>query len=534
MIQVLRRSAVLGMLLGLFHAVSATYAQDAHQAQSSAAGAEPANTTPETAGFAQAPIRLDATQRQAIGLTYGMAERRPMEKVIRTVGRLDYDERKVAEVTLKVSGYIQDLFVDYTGKPVRQGDPLFSIYSPDLVSAQQEYLLARQTRERLRDSRVPGALDSAASLVRASRERLRLWDLSDQQIRELEESGRPKLSQIIHSPISGVVVEKMAFKGHGVEPGMMLYKIADLSTIWVYADIYEYELPFVRVGQEAKITLPYFPDQTFTARLTYIYPALDPKTRTAKVRFELANSPDAVLRPEMYGNAELHVPLGERLVVPETAILDSGRRQVVFVDGGDGQLSPREVRLGNRFDHVAEVKEGLSAGERVVTSANFLVDSESKLQGAESMMGMMGAIGMGDWKMASAKPMAMGGESSSGAAARQAPGTPAGAAAIDEKRVGDLLLAIVPAKDPSMGENVLRVRVHDATGAPVTGATVSFNYTMDMAGMTIEESQTKDLGDGMYEGKAKFTMGGPWGLVVQIDRPGKPSLREKFTVRVAG
>ena len=436
------------------------------------------------------------------------------------MGRLDYDERKLAEVTLKVEGYIGDLFVDYTGKPVRKGDPLFTIYSPELVTAQEEYLLAHETLGRLGGSNVPSALDSARSLVRASRERVRLWDLADQQVRALEESRKPELYQTIYSPISGVVIEKMAFKGHRTEPGMPLYKIADLSTVWVYADIYEYELPFVQVGQEARITLAYYPAEEWTARLTYVYPSIDPKTRTAKVRFELPNSGKHQLLPEMYGNVELHVPAGERVAVPETAVLDSGRRQVVFVASTDGQLVPRDVKLGSRFDDYVEVLEGLSPGERVVTSANFLVDSESKLQAAESMMGMMGAIGMGDWKMESARPMEMGGQAGPGQ---------------EERRVGDLMVAVSVGAGPAkVGENAIRVHVRDASGAPVKGAAVSFSYTMDMPGMSIEQARAQERGDGMYEGSARFTMAGPWGLVVEIERPGKPPAREKFTLRVSG
>ena len=473
----------------------------------------------ETASFAHTAIRLDAAQRHAIGLTTAPAERRPLDKVIRTVGRFATDERTLTDVTLKVGGYIQELFVDYTGKAVRKGDPLFTLYSPDLVSAEEEYLLARQTQARLGRSEVPGALEGAAALVRASRERLRLWNLDDAQVRELERRGTPSFEQMIRSPASGVVLEKMAVRGMRIEPGMTLYKIADLSTLWVYADIYEYELPRVHEGQEATIAPSYDPTRTFTARVAYVAPVLDPKTRTAKVRFEVPNSPDSALRPEAYGTVELRVPLGERLVVPETAVLDAGRRQTVFVDGGDGQLRPREVRLGVRADGWAEVLDGVAAGERVVTSANFLVDSESKLQATESMMGMMGALGMGDMKMESARPMDMGGES----AAPQP----------EAKRVGDLLVSVLPAQEPAtVGANTIRVRLTDTGGAPVTGATVGFNYTMDMPGMTIEETGTKDLGNGRYEGAAKFTMGGPWGLVVQIDRPGKPTLREKFTLRV--
>jgi membrane fusion protein, copper/silver efflux system len=495
------------------------------------------DTQPATAGFAEAPIHLDQTQRQMIGLTFGAAERKPVEKVIHTVGRFDYDERKLAEVVLKVSGYIQDVFVDYTGKSVKKGDPLFSIYSPDLVTAQQEYLLARQNLRALGESEVPGARDSAESLLRASRERLRLWDISDAEVAALERSGKPKLAQTIYSPISGVVTEKTALKGHAVEPGMPLYKIADLSTIWVYGDIYEYELPLVHLGQEATITLSYDPSAHFTARVAYISPTLDPKTRTAKVRFELKNSAARVLRPEMYGRVELHASLGERLVVPSTAVLDSGRRQVVFVDGGAGRLVPHEVKVGDRFGDTLEIVDGLQPGERIVTSGNFLVDSESKLQAAESMMGMMGAIGMGDWKMESAKPMDMGGGGAT-EPAQPPPSTPTAtpsAQTPQERRVGDLVIAVSPASEPTTkGESPIQVRLRDANGQPVTGAKVSFSYTMDMPGMRIDQSEAKELGNGLYQGPARFTMGGPWGLVVQIDRSGMPTAREKFTVRVSG
>ena len=233
----------------------------------------------------QVPVQLSPMQRQLIGVTYGVVEKRPLTKVIRTVGRVEYDERKLAEVTLKTAGWIQDLYADYTGKLIKKGQPLFTIYSPDLVTTQQEYLLALRTQEQLKDSHVPGALESAESLVQASRNRLLLWDLTAAQIRALEESSKPQLYQTIYSPISGFIIEKMAFKGHRVEPGMALYKIADLSTIWVHADIYEYELPFIREGQEAVITLAYDPSEQWRGTVDYIYPYLDTQTRTNKVRF---------------------------------------------------------------------------------------------------------------------------------------------------------------------------------------------------------------------------------------------------------
>ncbi|MET0153348.1 MAG: efflux RND transporter periplasmic adaptor subunit [Candidatus Binatia bacterium] len=494
------------------------------------AGGAPAAGDPGAGS--RAAIRLDARERQLAGLTYGTAERRSLEKVIRTVARLDVDERKLTAVTLKVGGYIKDLFVDYTGKPVRKGEPLFSIYSPDLVSAEQEYLIARETQKALVQTKVPSAAESAASLLRASRERLRLWDVSEQQIRAIEEAGEPSLYQTVRSPASGVVLEKMIIAGQSVQAGMTLYRIADLSTIWVYGDVYEYELPFVKVGQPADIRLSSAPARVFHASVAYVYPTLDPKTRTVKVRFELENH-DFFLRPEMFGSVELRVPLGERLVVPKTAVLDSGRRQLVFLSSDDGRLTPREVELGDRVDEYVEIRRGLSAGERVVTSANFLVDSESQLQGAESMMGMMGAIGMGDWKMESARPMAM------GAAEPANPPAPSqakpGLSSTEEKQVGDLRVAVFAAAETAkVGESAIRVSVHDAGGAPVGQAKVSFNYTMDMAGMAIASAEAKELGDGVYEGTATFTMSGPWGLIVQVDRPGKPTLREKFTVRVGG
>ena len=484
----------------------------------------------------RATIQLDARQRQAIGLRYGTADRRSMDKTIRTVGRFDYDERKLAAVSLKVSGYVDKLFVDYTGKAVRKGDPLFTIYSPDLASAEQEYLLALRNQKELAKSSIPSAAAAAESLARASRERLLLWDLGERQIRELEEAGKPSFRQTIRSPASGVVLEKMVVAGQSVQAGMTLYKIADLSTIWVYGDIYEYELPFVKVGQSAEIRLSYAPDRVFDAKVAYLYPTLDPKTRTLKVRFELRNSADQFLRPEMYGDVTLRVPLGERLVVPKTALLDSGRRQIVFVGAGDGRLEPRDVEVGDRVDDFVEIKKGVAAGERIVTSANFLVDSESQLQGAESMMGMMGAIGMGDWKMESAKPMSMGGGGGESPAQAEPTSLPRSeGAGGQEKRIGDLLLTVYPANDTArVGESAIRVRVRDANGGPVAQAKVSFNYTMDMPGMSIVSAEAKELGDGIYEGMAKFSMGGPWSVVVQIDRQGKPSLREKFTVRVSG
>ena len=469
------------------------------------------------------PIRLDPAERQAIGLTWGTVERRPLERTVRAVGRLAYDERRLTDVTLKVGGWVEDLFVDYTGATVARGAPLLTLYSPDLVTAEQEYLLARETAARLAASTVAGAAESADALLRASRERLRLWDLDDAQVRALERTGRVTLAPTIRAPRGGVVVEKAVVRGTRVEPGTVLYRIADLSVVWVFADIYEIDLPFVHVGERATVTLAAVPGRTFPATVAWIAPAVDARTRTARVRLDLRNGDGIVLRPDMYGDVTLHADLGERLLVPETAVLDSGRRQVVFVDGGDGRLVPRPVELGVRLPEWAEVRGGLAEGERVVTSANFLVDSESRLEAAESMMGMMGALGMAHAEMESAKPMTM------------QPGAPAPAGPqLEERVVGDLRIALAPAHPPAVvGENTLRLQLHDASGAPVTGATVRLHYTMDMPGMAIEEADARELRAGVYEATVRFTMAGPWSVVVEIERAGHPPARERFTVRAS-
>jgi Cu(I)/Ag(I) efflux system membrane fusion protein len=466
----------------------------------------------------QATIRLSPEQRQMIGITYGTVEQTALKKTIRAVGRVDFDERRLTDVTFKISGWVQDLFVDYTGKSVRKGEPLLTLYSPDLVTSQEEYLLALRTRDQLAHSTLPEAVNGSQGLVEAARRRLLLWDLTPQQITALEERGTPQTYLTLHAPISGTVVEKEVVKGMRVEPGMRLYRIADLSTVWLYADIYEYEVPLVHEGQEVTVALSYYPGETFKGKITYIYPYLDAQTRTNRVRLEFAN-PQGKLKPGMYANSDIEINLGTTLVVPASAVLQSGLRQLVFVDQGQGVFAPREVKLGVKTDSRFAVLGGLTAGERVVTSGNFLLDSESKLQSATSMMAMMGAIGMGDWKMESAKPMEMG--------AQTAQSKPT------EKKVGTLSILVSTTQEPAkLGDNTLRVQVKDNAGKAVTDAAVSIEYTMDMPGMLIEKADTKRAGDGIYEAPVRFAMAGPWGITVSIRRPGQAEARERFTVSV--
>src|SRR5574337_145963 len=370
------------------------------------AGHEAASTPPAqgrqpvTSEMQMAPgaVMVSPERQQLIGLKTGVVEYRSIERTIRTVGVVEFDERRLADVNIKIEGWIENLLVNFTGERVRKGQPLLTIYSPDLVSTQEEYLQALRAKETLSKSRFPDIASGGDTLLNAARRRLQYWDISDEDIATLERTGTPRKSLTIYSPISGIVIEKMAFRGKKLMPGENLYKVADLSTVWVQGEIYEYEVPLVKLGQAASVTLASYPGELFRGRVSYIYPVLTEKTRTVKVRFEFSNTKDWKLKPQMYANVELKIPFGKRLVVPDEAILDSGTQQLVFIDKGQGTFAPREVKVGARADGYTEILTGLSAGERVVTSANFLIDSESQLKTAVGGMGGMPGMEMGPKK----------------------------------------------------------------------------------------------------------------------------------------
>ncbi|MFO7688711.1 MAG: efflux RND transporter periplasmic adaptor subunit [Desulfobacterales bacterium] len=336
--------------------------------------------------IAPGAVRISPERQQLIGVRFGTVEKRMLQKVIRTVGRIDYDEKRVGIVAPKIGGWIEKLYVDFTGRFVRKGEPLLTIYSPELVATQEEYLLALKAQRNWSASPFDDVSEGGTLLVESARRRLKLWDISDAQIAALENSREPQKTLTLFSPFTGHVLEKMVNRGQFVDAGMALFKIADLSVVWLIADVYEYELPAIRLGQPAVIRMAAFSGETFTGKAIYIYPYLDPQTRTVKVRYEFAN-PHGKLKPEMFADVEISVNLGEKLAVPEGAVIDTGVRQVVLVDRGSGYFEPREVRLGAKAGDVVEVLDGLLAGERVVTSANFLIDSESKLKEAVGGMG---------------------------------------------------------------------------------------------------------------------------------------------------
>ncbi|OGD20550.1 MAG: hypothetical protein A2W03_07795 [Candidatus Aminicenantes bacterium RBG_16_63_16] len=325
----------------------------------------------------RAAVKISPERQQLIGVKTETLKIQPIHKVVKAAGRVDYAEPNISLVTLKFEGWIEKLIVNSTGRLVRRGEPLLEIYSPDLVAAQQEYLLALKAKD------IPG--NAGLSVLNSAREKLRLWDISDQQVESLERTGQVKKTFAIFAPISGFVIEKEVLSGQKIMPGEKLFKIADLSTVWVFGDIYEYELPYVKLGQEAMISLSYFPGETFSGKITYIYPYLNSETRTNRVRIAVKNT-EFKLKPEMYANLEIHVDYGAKLAIPADAVLDAGVKNFAFVDKGEGYFEPREVSLGVKGEGVYEVLGGVAEGERVVISANFLVDSESSLKAALQQM----------------------------------------------------------------------------------------------------------------------------------------------------
>jgi multidrug efflux pump subunit AcrA (membrane-fusion protein) len=326
-------------------------------------------------------VKLSQGKQQLIGVQTATVQRESLFRTVRAVAQLTADETKLAHVHLKVNGWIEQVYVDYVGKLVKKGDPLFTLYSPDLVATEQEYLIARRGKQYLGDSSFPDASQGAASLLNSTRERLRLWDISDQQIKELDETGKVTRTLTFYSPVTGFVMDRKAFPQTAVTPDMDLYVIADLSTIWANAQIYEYEVPYVHVGQIAQMELSYYPGKKYTGRVTYIYPTVDPQTRTVKVRLEFPNS-TFDLKPDMYSEANLKIDYGTQVIVPQSAVLDSGERQTVFVALADGYFEPREIKIGVKLDDKVAVLSGLRPGETIVTSGNFLIDSESRLKSA--------------------------------------------------------------------------------------------------------------------------------------------------------
>lgn len=338
-------------------------------------------------GEAVSEVRINPSTVQNMGVRTAGVERRALSRTVRAMGRVDYDETRMTDVNTKVTGWVEGLFVDFTGQEVKKGQPLLQIYSPELVAAQEEYLTALDYVQRLEQSASAEALKGAQALLGAARQRLIYWDIVEDQIAELEETRHTKRTMTIHSPQEGVVVHRAVFDGAYIRAGEHLYRIADLSRVWVVADIYEYELPWIEEGQAAEVELSYAPGRVFDGVVTYIYPFLESKTRTAKVRMVFDN-PELDLKPEMFATVRIRSEVAkEAVVVPSQAVIRSGERNVVILDLGEGRFAPREVTLGVETGEVYEVTGGLRGDERIVVSSQFLIDSESNLKAALATMG---------------------------------------------------------------------------------------------------------------------------------------------------
>lgn len=337
-----------------------------------------------------ATVTITPEIRQRMGLRLGTVEKRPLAREVRTSARIVIDETRQYLVNTKIEGWVEKLFVNVTGQDVKKGDPLLTIYSPELLSAQEEYLIALKAED------TPGG----AELLAAARRRLQLWDISDGQIEGLAKTREAEKTLTLFAPADGVVLDKNILAGQKIMPDDSLLKIADLRKVWADADIYQSDLPIVTVGTAVEVTLPFWPGKAFRGKVAFITPTLDPGTRTARARLEIEN-PDLLLKPNMYANARLSRESGEALAIPETAVMRTGERTYAFKDGGEGRLIPVAIRVGARSGEYFEVVEGLKEGDKVVTSANFLVDSESSLKAALSAMS--GGDGEGNTENAEAE-----------------------------------------------------------------------------------------------------------------------------------
>lgn len=331
-------------------------------------------------------VRIDPVTTQSIGVRIAKTELRTLSRDLQTVGRIDYDEQRIARLHPKTDGWIEELFIDTTGEEIGEGEILLSIYSPKLVSTQQEYVLALNNLETLSNSPFDDVRRGAESLVATAKERLQLLDVPAHQIKDLEDTHEVKKQLHIHSPAKGVVISVGAREGQYVTPQTELYFIADLSRVWVYVDIFEEELPWVRIGDEAEMRIDAAPGTSFKGQLTYIYPYAERQTRTIKARLEFSNE-YLLLKPEMFANIAIRAnPVTDVVAVPSEAVVRSGLREKVFVSREGGKFEPREVRVGVSSEGWTEIREGLKPGEDVVVSAQFLIDSESKLREAASKM----------------------------------------------------------------------------------------------------------------------------------------------------
>lgn len=455
-----------------------------------------------------APMQLSPQRMQSIGVKIGTVEYKPVNDEVRFYGNVQVDERRLAYVQTRFAGWLRRVYADATGEFLRKGQPLFTIYSPDLVTTEQEYLLAKKNASLLQQSSVSGVASGAASLLSSARERLLQWEIPQSEITKLDETGKVITDLTINSPVSGYVTEKNALANMYVQPETRLYTVADLSDVWVYAQIFQNDAGKIKPGDPAEVTVDAYPGKVFKGRVDYVLPQLDMATRTLPVRLVFPN-PSLKLRPGMYVNVRVFLPLGRHLVVADSAVFHSGTRNLVFVYRGEGSIDPREVQLGNHVGDQFVIAKGLKPGEQIVTSANFLIDSEAQLQAAAGAF-MPPPPGAGQ------------------AAAMNAP----------TQAQANVELTTDPSP-PHKGSNTVRVKLTDQSGKPISGAEVSVTFfmaAMPAMGMSAMKSvvNASDKGGGMYEGKGDLGSGGTWQVTISARQNGRVIASKQLTVNATG
>ncbi len=469
----------------------------------------PGMSMPESKDTSLVPVQLTPERMQSIGVKTGTVEYKQLSDDIRATGTVDIDERLLSYVQVRFPGYIRKVFANATYQYVRKGEPLFTVYSPDLVATQQEYLLARQNQKTLQSSTVDGVAAGADTLSAAAEQRLAQWDVPASEIAKLKETGKPVSDLTIYSPVSGYITERNALPNLYVEPSTRLYTVADLSRVWVNAQIFQDDIGRLKPGDAVAITVDSYPGRTFSGQIEEILPQVDMATRTVRVRLAIAN-PGLKLKPGMFVNVDVKSNLGRQLVVPASAVFQSGMRQIVFLNHGNGSLEPKEITVGPRVGDNFVVLKGLEAHQSIVTSANFLIDSESQLQAAAG----------------SFVPPSPGAGGNS---------TPTNAPATAQVSV-DFSTDPNP---PNRGNNVFRVRLTGPGNMPVTGASVTITFymaampAMGMASMNTTASLT-DKGSGLYEGSGPLGSGGTWQVMVTAQKNGQTIATKQLRVNVMG
>jgi RND family efflux transporter MFP subunit len=478
---------------------------NAPESESTASGEMQAGSITETP---LAPIQLTPQRMQSIGIVLGKVESKSVSSELRFYGNVQVNERRQAYVQTRFSGWIRKVYANATGNFIGRGQPMFTIYSPDLVATEQEYLLAKNNSQSLQQSTVSGVASGAASLLSAARERLLQWEISPHEIEKLDKTGKPITDLTIYSPLSGYITDKKALPNMYVQPETMLYTVADLSDVWVLAQVFQSDAGKINPGDAAEVTVDAYPGRVFKGRVEYILPQLDMSTRTLPVRLAFSN-PNLRLKPGMYVNVRVKLPMGPHFVIPASAAFHSGTRNLVFVYRGEGSIEPREVEFGPQVGSEIVVAKGLNPDEQIVTSANFLIDSEAQLQAAA------GAF---------------------------VPPPPGAGQAASMNTAGQQQASVELTTDPSpphKGNNVIRVKLTGQDGKPITGASVTVTFYMAaMPAMGMAAMKTVinagDSGSGIYEGQGDLGSGGTWQVTIRAQQNGQIIANKHLTINATG